>query len=102
MPVWQALLANDGPTSKRRVSSSSHGSEGEAVRAYACTVGDCTRRYQTIGGLKYHYFHSALHGIRGLQLFASGQHDCFPQLTRRVRRTAMQQATEALTALNVR
>lgn len=102
IPVWQALLANDDPTDKHCVSDGSkHGSVAESVRPYACTVEDCTRRYQTIAGLKYHYFHSALHGIRGLQLLAGGKHECLPSLTKRVRRTAMEQAAAALGALKL-
>jgi transcription factor SFP1 len=46
------------------------------LRPYACGVGDCTRRYKNMNGLRYHYQHSGEHGAMGLTLLASGQHEC--------------------------
>ncbi|PPQ96015.1 LOW QUALITY PROTEIN: hypothetical protein CVT26_016177 [Gymnopilus dilepis] len=46
------------------------------LRPFACGVGDCTRRYKNMNGLRYHYQHSGDHGALGLALLASGQHEC--------------------------
>jgi transcription factor SFP1 len=46
------------------------------LRPFACGVGDCQRRYKNMNGLRYHYQHSGDHGAIGLQLLASGQHEC--------------------------
>jgi transcription factor SFP1 len=68
------------------------------LRPFACGVGDCQRRYKNMNGLRtsllvicdspfgvltlisiltgYHYQHSGEHGAIGLQLLASGQHEC--------------------------
>lgn len=56
--------------------------EAEAERQlkpYACGVGDCTRRYKNMNGLRYHYQHSGDHGAIGLQWLASGKHECLAQ-----------------------
>lgn len=45
-------------------------------KPFACTVGDCTRRYKNMNGLRYHYQHTGEHGAIGLGLLASGQHEC--------------------------
>ncbi|KAF8804021.1 hypothetical protein BYT27DRAFT_7259472 [Phlegmacium glaucopus] len=46
------------------------------LRPYACSVGECQRRYKNMNGLRYHYQHSGDHGAVGLALLASGQHEC--------------------------
>ncbi|PBK59942.1 hypothetical protein ARMSODRAFT_764753 [Armillaria solidipes] len=46
------------------------------LRPFACDVGDCQRRYKSMGGLRYHYQHSEEHGAVGLALLASGVHEC--------------------------
>ncbi|KAJ7575410.1 hypothetical protein C8J56DRAFT_414811 [Mycena floridula] len=46
------------------------------LRPFACCVGDCTRRYKNMNGLRYHYQHSGEHGVIGLGLLASGMHEC--------------------------
>ncbi|KAF9269353.1 hypothetical protein L218DRAFT_993415 [Marasmius fiardii PR-910] len=46
------------------------------VRPFACTVGDCPRRYKNMNGLRYHYQHSGEHGLKGLSMLASGVHEC--------------------------
>ena len=46
------------------------------LRPVACGVGECTRRYKNMNGLRYHYQHSGDHGSVGLALLASGQHEC--------------------------
>ncbi|KIM44300.1 hypothetical protein M413DRAFT_9442 [Hebeloma cylindrosporum] len=46
------------------------------LRPFACGVGECTRRYKNMNGLRYHYQHSGDHGSVGLALLASGQHEC--------------------------
>ena len=46
------------------------------LRPFACGVGECTRRYKNMNGLRYHYQHSGDHGSMGLALLASGQHEC--------------------------
>lgn len=46
------------------------------LRPFACSVGDCSRRYKNMNGLRYHYQHSGEHGAVGLALLASGQHEC--------------------------
>lgn len=105
IPVWQALLPKNGSPDEHGLSDNSpRGSErraARAVRPYVCSVGDCTRRYKDVAGLKYHYFHSDLHGIDGLKLLASGRHECLPLLTKRVRQTTQNLAVEALEALQV-
>jgi transcription factor SFP1 len=49
------------------------------LRPFACGVGQCTRRYKNMNGLRYHYSHSGEHGAIGLALLASGQHECLRQ-----------------------
>ncbi|KAJ7334799.1 hypothetical protein DFH08DRAFT_293653 [Mycena albidolilacea] len=49
------------------------------VRPFACGVGDCTRRYKNMNGLRYHYQHSGDHGAAGLQALAAGLHPCLSQ-----------------------
>jgi transcription factor SFP1 len=49
------------------------------VRPFACTVGDCPRRYKNMNGLRYHYQHSGEHGAVGLAMLASGVHECLQQ-----------------------
>ncbi|KAJ7262734.1 hypothetical protein B0H12DRAFT_1231159 [Mycena haematopus] len=49
------------------------------VRPFACGVGDCTRRYKNMNGLRYHYQHSGDHGAAGLQALAAGLHPCLQQ-----------------------
>ncbi|KIY61929.1 hypothetical protein CYLTODRAFT_199689 [Cylindrobasidium torrendii FP15055 ss-10] len=46
------------------------------LRPFACGVGDCTRRYKNMNGLRYHYQHSGEHGAIGLAMLASGVHEC--------------------------
>ncbi|KAL0071131.1 hypothetical protein AAF712_001689 [Marasmius tenuissimus] len=46
------------------------------LRPFACTVGDCPRRYKNMNGLRYHYQHSGEHGLKGLSMLASGVHEC--------------------------
>ncbi len=46
------------------------------LRPFACGVGECTRRYKNMNGLRYHYQHSGDHGAVGLALLASGVHEC--------------------------
>ncbi|KAF7329075.1 hypothetical protein MKEN_00168000 [Mycena kentingensis (nom. inval.)] len=46
------------------------------MRPYACGIGDCTRRYKNMNGLRYHYQHSGDHGAVGLSLLAGGLHGC--------------------------
>ncbi|KAJ7641428.1 hypothetical protein FB45DRAFT_1053939 [Roridomyces roridus] len=46
------------------------------VRPFACGVGDCSRRYKNMNGLRYHYQHSGDHGAVGLSLLAGGVHGC--------------------------
>ncbi|KAJ7618627.1 hypothetical protein FB45DRAFT_169771 [Roridomyces roridus] len=46
------------------------------VRPFACGVGDCSRRYKNMNGLRYHYQHSGDHGAVGLSLLAGGVHAC--------------------------
>ncbi|KAJ6510510.1 hypothetical protein C8R45DRAFT_391139 [Mycena sanguinolenta] len=49
------------------------------VRPFACGVGDCSRRYKNMNGLRYHYQHSGDHGAAGLQALAAGLHPCLQQ-----------------------
>ncbi|ESK92765.1 hypothetical protein Moror_15938 [Moniliophthora roreri MCA 2997] len=49
------------------------------IRPFACTVGDCPRRYKNMNGLRYHYQHSGEHGAVGLAMLASGVHECLQQ-----------------------
>jgi transcription factor SFP1 len=49
------------------------------VRPFACGVGDCTRRYKNMNGLRYHYQHSGDHGAVGLGQLAGGVHACLQQ-----------------------
>jgi len=42
-------------------------SEVERERPFACGVGECQRRYKNIHGLRYHYHHSEIMGLRGLR-----------------------------------
>ncbi|KAF7328956.1 hypothetical protein MVEN_02525500 [Mycena venus] len=49
------------------------------VRPFACGVGDCTRRYKNMNGLRYHYQHSGDHGAVGLTQLANGAHLCLQQ-----------------------
>lgn len=103
-PAWQAMLEESGITGRRGLLESQRSkaeTEGP-VLPYACTVGDCTRSYKTFAGLKYHYFHSGHHGFDGLQLLAGKTHECLPLLSRRVRQTAIEQATLAIEALRKR
>lgn len=44
------------------------------LRPFACGVGDCTRRYKNMNGLRYHYQHSGEHGAEGIALLESGRH----------------------------
>ncbi|KAI1783799.1 hypothetical protein LXA43DRAFT_976978 [Ganoderma leucocontextum] len=44
------------------------------LKPYGCGVGECQRRYKNMNG--YHYQHSDDHGVIGLALLASGQHEC--------------------------
>lgn len=46
------------------------------LRPFACSVGDCQRRYKNMNGLRYHYQHSGDHGAVGLALLAGGLHEC--------------------------
>ncbi|KAG6819015.1 hypothetical protein H0H93_016350, partial [Arthromyces matolae] len=46
------------------------------LKPFACGVGDCTRRYKNMNGLRYHYQHSGEHGAVGLALLAGGVHEC--------------------------
>jgi len=46
------------------------------LRPFACGVGDCSRRYKNMNGLRYHYQHSGEHGAIGLTMLASGTHEC--------------------------
>ncbi|KAJ7286408.1 hypothetical protein C8J57DRAFT_1664456 [Mycena rebaudengoi] len=46
------------------------------VRRFACGVGDCSRRYKNMNGLRYHYQHSGDHGTVGLGLLTGGVHGC--------------------------
>jgi len=46
------------------------------LKPFACGIGECTRRYKNMNGLRYHYQHSGDHGAIGLALLASGQHEC--------------------------
>jgi hypothetical protein len=74
-------------TSVRSTLSSLPASERLAIEAeaerqlkpYACGVGDCTRRYKNMNGLRYHYQHSGEHGAIGLSWLASGKHECLAQ-----------------------
>ncbi|KAK7028280.1 hypothetical protein R3P38DRAFT_2935142 [Favolaschia claudopus] len=49
------------------------------VRPFACGIGDCTRRYKNMNGLRYHYQHSGDHGALGLSQLAAGVHPCLQQ-----------------------
>jgi transcription factor SFP1 len=46
------------------------------VRPYACGIGECSRRYKNMNGLRYHYSHTGDHGKRGLEMLAKGVHEC--------------------------
>lgn len=46
------------------------------VRPFACGIGDCTRRYKNMNGLRYHYGHTGEHGKPGLEMLAKGVHEC--------------------------
>lgn len=72
------------------------------LRPYACGVGDCTRRYKTLAGLKYHYKHSGIHGFDGLLLMACGQHDCLPLLSVRRQRSMSSKAAQAVLDIDTR
>ncbi|KII84762.1 hypothetical protein PLICRDRAFT_179104 [Plicaturopsis crispa FD-325 SS-3] len=45
------------------------------LRPFACGVGECSRRYKNMNGLRYHYAHSGEHGAVGLGMLASGRHE---------------------------
>ena len=73
----QALLAEKGLSADRRLARlDAHSIEREAerrLRPFACSVGECARRYRSMNGLRYHYQRSE-HGAEGLRLLLSGQH----------------------------
>ncbi|KAF5347398.1 hypothetical protein D9758_011256 [Tetrapyrgos nigripes] len=46
------------------------------LKPFACGIGDCTRRYKNMNGLRYHYAHTGEHGAIGLNMLASGIHEC--------------------------
>nr|GAT54168.1 predicted protein [Mycena chlorophos] len=69
--------ATPAPTSGSSELSPAELNEVEArMRPYACGVGDCSRRYKNMNGLRYHYQHSGDHGAVGLGLLAGGLHGC--------------------------
>lgn len=82
----QALLASKRSAREAAGDDDNMISEGELrevereaerrLRPFACGVGDCQRRYKNMNGLRYHYQHSGEHGAIGLNLLASGQHEC--------------------------
>ncbi|KAL4072059.1 hypothetical protein J3A83DRAFT_4517039 [Scleroderma citrinum] len=82
----QALLASKRSAREAAGDDDNTISEGELrevereaerrLRPFACGVGDCQRRYKNMNGLRYHYQHSGEHGAIGLNLLASGQHEC--------------------------
>ncbi|KAH9052753.1 hypothetical protein EDB87DRAFT_346430 [Lactarius vividus] len=86
LEALQALLAEKGVVVNGNDRSGMQITEGELrevereaerrLRPFACSVGDCQRRYKNMNGLRYHYQHSGDHGAIGLQLLASGQHEC--------------------------
>jgi len=86
LEALQALLAEKGVVVNGNDRSGVQITEGELrevereaerrLRPFACGVGDCQRRYKNMNGLRYHYQHSGDHGAIGLQLLASGQHEC--------------------------
>ncbi|KAI0030025.1 hypothetical protein K488DRAFT_88147 [Vararia minispora EC-137] len=87
LQALQALLAEKGLDGTGTLSESdAREVEREAeqrLRPFACAVGDCTRRYKNMNGLRYHYQHSGEHGAEGLRLLASGQHECLQHHTGR-------------------
>ncbi|KAI0065190.1 hypothetical protein BV25DRAFT_1784788, partial [Artomyces pyxidatus] len=86
LEALQALLAEKGVGVGANGEQGRGMSEGELrevereaerrLRPFACGVGECQRRYKNMNGLRYHYQHSGDHGAIGLQLLASGQHEC--------------------------
>ncbi|KAJ7207928.1 hypothetical protein GGX14DRAFT_634450 [Mycena pura] len=68
------------------------------MRPFACGVGDCSRRYKNMNGLRYHYQHSGDHGAVGLGLLAGGLHGCLKGNTNAAVATAA--ATSAADAGN--
>ncbi|KAF8486446.1 hypothetical protein DFH94DRAFT_184318 [Russula ochroleuca] len=86
LEALQALLAEKGVVVNGNDRSGVQIKEGELrevereaerrLRPFACSVGDCQRRYKNMNGLRYHYQRSGDHGAIGLQLLASGQHEC--------------------------
>ncbi|KAI6127132.1 hypothetical protein F5141DRAFT_374278 [Pisolithus sp. B1] len=82
----QALLASKRSAREAAGDDDNMISEGELrevereaerrLRPFACGIGDCQRRYKNMNGLRYHYQHSGEHGAIGLNLLASGQHEC--------------------------
>ncbi|KAH9980411.1 hypothetical protein BJV74DRAFT_879344 [Russula compacta] len=105
LEALQALLAEKGVVVNGNDRSGVQITEGELrevereaerrLRPFACGVGDCQRRYKNMNGLRYHYQHSGDHGAMGLQLLASGQHEC---LQHSKSATATRQSTPAQSA----
>ncbi|KAI0247433.1 hypothetical protein BJV78DRAFT_1245722 [Lactifluus subvellereus] len=105
LEALQALLAEKGVVVNGNDRSGLQITEGELrevereaerrLRPFACGVGDCQRRYKNMNGLRYHYQHSGDHGALGLQLLASGQHEC---LQHSKSATATRQSTPAHSA----
>ncbi|VDC01551.1 unnamed protein product [Peniophora sp. CBMAI 1063] len=88
----QALLAERGLSAEDDLpESDAREVEQEArrrLRPFACVVGECTRRYKNMNGLRYHYQHSGKHGAEGLRLLASGEHECPRYHNRRARQAS--------------
>ncbi|VDB96470.1 unnamed protein product [Peniophora sp. CBMAI 1063] len=68
------------------------------LRPFGCDVDDCPHRYRSMSGLRYHYRRSGQHGIEGLRLLASGQHECLRNRTGRALHATQTAATIALLA----
>ncbi|VDC00430.1 unnamed protein product [Peniophora sp. CBMAI 1063] len=97
----QALLAEKGVAEDGALSESDrHEVKRELLRRlrpFECSVGNCTRRYKNMNGLRYHYRHSR-HGAEGMRLLASGDHPCLQRHTSRGRQAAQSAAQAALSA----
>ncbi|KAI0349135.1 hypothetical protein OH77DRAFT_1440596 [Trametes cingulata] len=101
-----AKAGENGPANKAEVTLSDaelREVEKEAerrLRPYACSVGDCQRRYKNMNGLRYHYQHSGDHGAIGLALLASGQHECLQHNKSNSRHATPSQSSSSTQAQN--
>ncbi|VDC00810.1 unnamed protein product [Peniophora sp. CBMAI 1063] len=96
----QAVLAQRGLSDENDLSKDQAREVQDEVqrrlRPFACNVDGCTHRYKGMSGLCYHYRRSGQHGLNGLRLLASGQHECLQNRTGRALHATQTAATAEL------